>query len=106
MPHAKPSVPETYLCTSVRLDSDETVYITGFEPVADKRTAHHMIVFGCKTPGKPDPVFHCGAMDASRDASVPATRGRFYETYFRPKSFLTKLQPNFTEFQMCTRFWT
>ena len=73
MPNSKPTQPETYLCTSVKLDTSKPIYITGFEPLADKNTAHHMILFGCKAPGKPNPIFHCGAMDAGQDESVPAT---------------------------------
>ena len=76
MPNSKPTVPETYLCTSLKLDTTETIYVTGFEPSADKRTAHHMILFGCKSPGKPNPIFHCGAMDASQD------QGQILSNYF------------------------
>ena len=66
MPNAKPQDPETYLCTLLKLERDETIYITGFEPRADRKTAHHMVLFGCKTPGKRDPLFNCGAMAAKQ----------------------------------------
>jgi peptidylglycine monooxygenase len=32
-----------------------------------------MILFGCKAPGRPNPIYHCGAMDASQDEDTPAT---------------------------------
>ena len=73
MPNSKPQVPETYLCTAVKMDPTQTYFITGYEPNADSKTAHHMVIYGCKTPGKFDPIFHCGAMDASQDAGTPAT---------------------------------
>jgi peptidylglycine monooxygenase len=73
MPNSKPNLPETYLCTPLKLDLNESVYITGFEPKADKNTAHHMILFGCQMPGKTDPVFHCGAMDAGQQEDSPTT---------------------------------
>jgi hypothetical protein len=66
MPNAKPQDPETYLCTSFQLNRNQTIYITGFEPKADRKTAHHMLLFGCKTPGKRDPLFNCGAMAAKQ----------------------------------------
>ena len=73
MPNSKPNLPETYLCTPLKLDLEEPVFVTGFEPKADKKTAHHMILFGCLTPGKTDPVFHCGAMDAGQSDDSPTT---------------------------------
>jgi peptidylglycine monooxygenase len=54
------------LCTPFKLDQDATQFITAFEPKADKATAHHMLLFGCKTPGKRDPIFNCGAMAAKQ----------------------------------------
>ena len=66
MPRAKPEQAETYLCTPFKLDKNRTHYITGFEPRASKNTAHHMLLFGCKTPGKRDPLFNCGSMAAKQ----------------------------------------
>ena len=51
MPKADPKEPETYLCTPMKLDKQNTHYIVGFEPRAEKKTAHHMLLYGCKTPG-------------------------------------------------------
>ena len=65
MPKANPKEPETYLCTPLRLDKQNTYYITGFEPRAERKTAHHMLLYGCKTPGRQDPLFNCGAMTVS-----------------------------------------
>ena len=48
MPHAKPKVAETYLCTTIRLDENNTYYVTGFNPQAEMGTAHHMLLFGCE----------------------------------------------------------
>ena len=73
MPHSKPKLPETYLCTPFKLDADKTLFITGFESKADRKTAHHMLLFGCKMPGKNEPLYHCGAMDAAQADNSPAT---------------------------------
>ena len=62
MPNSKPTEPETYLCTTIRLDENKTYYITGFNPQADMGTAHHMLLFGCKDPGQKEPLFSCGEM--------------------------------------------
>jgi len=64
MPNSKPTQPETYLCTTIRLDKNTTNYITGFTPQADMGTAHHMLLFGCKEPGVVGPLFSCGEMGA------------------------------------------
>ena len=67
MPKADPKEPETYLCTPLKLDKQNTYYIVGFEPRAEKKTAHHMLLYGCKTPGRQDPVFNCGSMTVKQD---------------------------------------
>lgn len=67
LPQAKPTQPETYVCTPLRLDKSSTYYILGFEPLAEKYTAHHMLLYGCKTPGRKDKVFNCGAMTAKQE---------------------------------------
>ena len=51
---------------SPSLITNRTIYITGFEPAADKKTAHHMLIVGCKTPGKYEPIYNCGAMAAKQ----------------------------------------
>ena len=62
MPNSKPTEPETYLCTTIRLDENNTYFITGFDPQADMGTAHHMLLFGCKEPGQRETLFSCGEM--------------------------------------------
>lgn len=62
MPNSKPEEAETYLCTPIRLDENNTYYITGFDPVAEMGTAHHMLLFGCRDPGYDEPVWSCGEM--------------------------------------------
>ena len=34
------------VCTPLRLDKSNTYYIVGFEPLAEKYTAHHMLLYG------------------------------------------------------------
>lgn len=35
----------------------------GFEPHGDSHTAHHILLYGCSTPGQPDgDVWNCGEM--------------------------------------------
>jgi len=72
MPNAKPTQPETYLCTTIRLDRNTTNYITGFTPQADMGTAHHMLLFGCKEPGVVAPLFSCGEMGIRLDGTKQA----------------------------------
>jgi len=62
MPLAKPAKAEAYLCTPMKLDKSTTNYIVGFEPTAHMKTAHHMLLYGCKNPGNKDAIFNCGAM--------------------------------------------
>ena len=60
MPLSRPTEPETYLCAPVSLEtissdgngSSSSLYVTGFETLADERVAHHVILFGCRHPGE------------------------------------------------------
>lgn len=46
----------------MKLDKTNTNYIVGFEPTAHMKTAHHMIIYGCKTPSRQEAIYNCGAM--------------------------------------------
>lgn len=48
MPDVRPSAHDAYLCTARKLNPIES-YIVQYEPDADGRTAHHMLLFGCKS---------------------------------------------------------
>ena len=41
----------------MRLDTNTTHYIVGFSPAAEQRTAHHMLLFGCREPGQRESLF-------------------------------------------------
>jgi len=62
MPKSKPGNAEAYLCTPMKLDKSTTNYIVGFEPTAHMRTAHHMILYGCKSPARQEAIYNCGGM--------------------------------------------
>jgi peptidylglycine monooxygenase len=70
MPNVKPTKPETYLCTPVRVDPTQEYYIVGFEPNATMDVAHHMLLYGCTTPGQSEEIWNCGEMAASRMSSL------------------------------------
>jgi len=79
MPNSKPTEPETYLCTTIRLDKNNTYYITGFAPKADMGTAHHMLLFGCEDPGQKEELFSCGEMGRILEGTkqaAPCARGQ------------------------------
>ncbi|XP_034949913.1 peptidylglycine alpha-hydroxylating monooxygenase [Chelonus insularis] len=67
MPNVKPNIPELYLCTPVKLNTTNTYYIIEFEPKASMNVAHHILLYGCKTPGSAKPVWNCGEMSKSAD---------------------------------------
>eukprot|EP00095_Tigriopus_kingsejongensis_P006399 maker-scaffold1351_size46012-snap-gene-0.14 protein:Tk06399 transcript:maker-scaffold1351_size46012-snap-gene-0.14-mRNA-1 annotation:"peptidylglycine alpha-hydroxylating monooxygenase" len=62
MPFSKPVIPETYLCTPMKLDQSRTNYVIGFRPDASSQTAHHILIYGCKSPAQEEPIYNCGAM--------------------------------------------
>ncbi|XP_066599733.1 peptidylglycine alpha-hydroxylating monooxygenase [Prorops nasuta] len=67
MPNVSPDVPELYLCTPAKINITKSYYITGFQPNATMHTAHHMLLYGCLTPGSSKAVWNCGEMASSND---------------------------------------
>jgi len=66
MPGVVPQQNESYLCTAFPLNDDTTHYVVGFEPKADMREVHHMLVFGCEMPGSEEEVWDCGEMSSEK----------------------------------------
>ncbi|XP_064475097.1 peptidylglycine alpha-hydroxylating monooxygenase-like [Ornithodoros turicata] len=70
MPHVQPKQNETYLCTGFHLPVKEHQYIVAFEPNATMHTAHHILIYGCTSPGyserdTPRAIWNCGEMAGS-----------------------------------------
>uniref|UniRef100_A0A7M5VDK8 Peptidylglycine monooxygenase n=2 Tax=Clytia hemisphaerica TaxID=252671 RepID=A0A7M5VDK8_9CNID len=61
MPGVSPQKPDTYLCYAQKM-SDDDQYITKFEPLADMKVAHHMLLFSCDEPFQKDKVWGCREM--------------------------------------------
>ncbi|XP_037082145.1 peptidylglycine alpha-hydroxylating monooxygenase-like [Pollicipes pollicipes] len=83
MPRVVPPQPETYFCTSLKLEEDKDLYVVSFEPNATMETAHHMLLYGCELPGLTEAVWNCGDM-ANRDPAKrtgPVCRGRSQVIY-------------------------
>ena len=57
------------MCTPMKLDKSNTNYLVGFEPTAHKDTAHHMILYGCKSPARQEAIYNCGGMEYHMDYS-------------------------------------
>uniref|UniRef100_A0A2P2I356 peptidylglycine monooxygenase n=1 Tax=Hirondellea gigas TaxID=1518452 RepID=A0A2P2I356_9CRUS len=65
MPQVTPTMDDTYFCTPIRIDPTMDYYITGFQPNTTSATAHHMLLYGCMTPGVDEDVWNCGGMAVS-----------------------------------------
>jgi len=66
MPGVIPQVNESYLCTAFPLDSEEMHFLVGFEPLADMKKVHHILLYGCEQPGSEEPVWDCGEMSGAQ----------------------------------------
>ncbi|XP_017774183.1 PREDICTED: peptidylglycine alpha-hydroxylating monooxygenase [Nicrophorus vespilloides] len=71
MPNVHPNRDELYLCTPVKVLPDKSFYIVGFEPNATMNTVHHMILFGCTTPGAKREFWDCGEMATGVNSHLP-----------------------------------
>ncbi|KAM7285277.1 peptidylglycine alpha-hydroxylating monooxygenase [Ixodes scapularis] len=70
MPQVQPTQNETYLCTGFHVASSKHQYIVAFRPNATKHVAHHILIYGCESPGyrewdTPRAVWDCGEMATS-----------------------------------------
>ena len=65
MPNVHPRVPETYLCHPVRLNETLSVVGTRTRAPPSTKTAHHLLLYGCRYPALSADVFHCGEMAVS-----------------------------------------
>ncbi|CAB3977923.1 peptidylglycine alpha-hydroxylating monooxygenase [Paramuricea clavata] len=62
MPGVRPKKNDSYICTSLKLPAGDS-FIVKYEPDAHKETAHHMLLFGCKKPGRfGSKAWNCGDM--------------------------------------------
>uniref|UniRef100_A0A6Q2WPB6 Peptidylglycine alpha-amidating monooxygenase n=1 Tax=Esox lucius TaxID=8010 RepID=A0A6Q2WPB6_ESOLU len=50
MPGVTPLTSDSYLCIAVPVPTTREAYIVDFEPHASMETAHHMLLYGCRTP--------------------------------------------------------
>jgi peptidylglycine monooxygenase len=63
MPGAIVTKPETYLCTAIEVDQAKPHYITEFKAHGKSQHAHHILLFGCTTPGSDHAIWNCGEMN-------------------------------------------
>ena len=71
------------LCTVVSSLSVENVDkfairmpLVEFSPLAEQRTAHHMLLHGCDSPGRKEEMFSCGKMGLpGTEHSAPCQSG-------------------------------
>ncbi|XP_059085874.1 peptidylglycine alpha-hydroxylating monooxygenase-like [Tigriopus californicus] len=70
MPRVLPENEESYLCTPLRINEDQSYFITGFNPNVSTHVAHHMLIYGCEEPGSMDPIWNCGEMAAKQPGVV------------------------------------
>ncbi|XP_041915809.1 peptidyl-glycine alpha-amidating monooxygenase B isoform X3 [Alosa sapidissima] len=61
MPGVIPSASDTYLCMAVPVPTQRDTYIVDFVPHASMDTAHHMLLYGCRTPVSTKGYWDCGA---------------------------------------------
>lgn len=72
MPNVHPKHDELYLCTPIKVVPKKSFYIVGFEPNATMETAHHILIYGCTTPGSNKSYWDCGEMSAHKeDKDIP-----------------------------------
>ncbi|KAM9519171.1 peptidyl-glycine alpha-amidating monooxygenase B isoform 2-T4 [Salvelinus alpinus] len=62
MPGVSPTVSDTYLCVAVPVPTTRDAYIVDFEPHASMDTAHHMLLYGCRTPVSTTNYWDCGSV--------------------------------------------
>ncbi|XP_010885832.2 peptidyl-glycine alpha-amidating monooxygenase B isoform X1 [Esox lucius] len=62
MPGVTPLTSDSYLCIAVPVPTTREAYIVDFEPHASMETAHHMLLYGCRTPVSTTTYWDCGSV--------------------------------------------
>nr|XP_039267378.1 uncharacterized protein LOC120342565 [Styela clava] len=69
LPGVSVSKDDTYLCTGAKIAdytnaTNKSIYIVEYQPHAKQTVAHHMLLYGCKSPGivTPGAVWNCGGV--------------------------------------------
>lgn len=80
IPGVSVSQDDTYLCTSVKIqpkeNSTEPIYVVEYVPHAKEAVAHHMLMYGCSSPGLMDEqVWDCGGEMAGNGRSQQFKEG-------------------------------
>ncbi|KAL8622773.1 hypothetical protein ACOMHN_026894 [Nucella lapillus] len=70
MPNATSDRSDALVCHGYRLQEREA-YILRFVPHASMKVAHHMMVYGCGTPGSHEPHWSCPTSGGSGSESSP-----------------------------------
>uniref|UniRef100_A0A672MZE4 Peptidylglycine alpha-amidating monooxygenase n=1 Tax=Sinocyclocheilus grahami TaxID=75366 RepID=A0A672MZE4_SINGR len=60
LPGVIPTESDSYYCMAVPVPTSQEAYIVDFVPHATMDTAHHMILYGCKTPYATQGYWDCG----------------------------------------------
>lgn len=60
LPGVVPTESDSYYCMAVPVPTSREAYIVDFVPHASMDTAHHMILYGCKTPYATQGYWDCG----------------------------------------------
>ncbi|XP_046906347.1 peptidyl-glycine alpha-amidating monooxygenase isoform X1 [Hypomesus transpacificus] len=61
MPGVSPTTSDSYLCVAVPVPTSRDAYIVDFVPHASMDTAHHMLLYGCRTPVSTTGYWDCGS---------------------------------------------
>ncbi|XP_051539211.1 peptidyl-glycine alpha-amidating monooxygenase-like isoform X5 [Myxocyprinus asiaticus] len=60
MPGVIPTESDSYFCMAVPVPTSQEAYIVDFVPHASMDTAHHMVLYGCRTPYAIKGYWNCG----------------------------------------------
>ncbi|XP_047660562.1 peptidyl-glycine alpha-amidating monooxygenase B isoform X1 [Tachysurus fulvidraco] len=60
MPGVVPTASDSYYCMAVPVPTQKEAYIVNFVPHASMDTAHHMLLYGCRTPYSTKGYWDCG----------------------------------------------
>ncbi|XP_066567365.1 peptidyl-glycine alpha-amidating monooxygenase B isoform X7 [Amia ocellicauda] len=70
MPGVTPTASDSYMCIAVRVPRERDSYVVDFTPHASMETAHHMILFGCRSPFSTDDYWNCGGGTCKDKANI------------------------------------
>lgn len=103
MPNVTTTYEDAYMCTSYKLNSNQT-YAIDFEALANSSIAHHMLVYACEKPTSFDSLYECAHNECEGSRQIIFAWGRNAPALSMPNDVSFHVGPQFNRSYLVVNF--